>query len=110
LTNKMRDLIIMRPAYLNGLNELNVKKLLGLYQFDLQITKRIKYGFRYDLFCDVVIPVNFQRHWVLKMSKFEHREITVVHIKKDTGYQPIDALYQIGSKIVKESFKRRLRF
>lgn len=86
IPNKLREMMILKTMWLNqGLDAECVKRAVQQFRFEEDIRGRIDDNFKLNQWCDIVLPINFMRHWVLLICNYEKRELTVAYFMKETG-------------------------
>lgn len=83
-----------------------VRSAVSQSKFEDEIKTRIlECNFKLDQWCDIIIPINFFRHWVIMVCNYEKRELAVAYFMKDTSVGNLNLLYDIGSAIRREGIK-----
>ena len=97
---------MLRAVHLHGgLTKPNVDKAIKERDFETHISGRLVEMKLADRWCDVMIPINFGKHWVLLILNFEKRKMMVVYYYKEVAKEALDTLLDFALILVKESVK-----
>jgi hypothetical protein len=74
------------------LSEERVKAFLATKVWEKELQSRVVPGFNFEIYADLVLPLQFDSHWVMLVCNYEKREVTVVYFKESTGKKKLPLL------------------
>jgi hypothetical protein len=104
-----RNLIILKTFEIDALNTLTADNMALKGKWSVEIGKRLGKNFNYNVFSDIILPVTFEKHWVILILNFETRTTTVVYFKRETGTKPLELFTRVGLAIWRAGCKGGLK-
>jgi hypothetical protein len=110
LPDRKRELIILRPHLMMVLSEEKVKTFLAKKEWEKELASRVDpLNFDFTVYADLVLPIQFENHWVMLVCNYEKREVTIVYFKESTGKKKLHLLDSVCSELWKSGAQGGLR-
>ena len=92
------------------LSEEKVKTFLAKKEWEKELASRVDpLNFDFKVYADLVLPLQFENHWVMLVCNYEKREVTIVYFKESTGKKKLQFLDSVCSELWKSGAQGGLR-